>query len=328
MKYEKSIRRFTAALLHLTGMLCATGAAWSQPYPAKPVRVIVPFPPAGANDIAARITLPKVSELMGQTFVIENRGGAGGTIGTTVVAQSKPDGYTLLVQSIASHVANAHLYRKLPYDALRDFVGVAPMARLTNVLTVHPALPAYSVKEFIALAKKRPNEILHGHSGVGSFTHLNGVMFDSRAGIRMLHVPFKGGGPAVIALLSGETQVQVAAISELISHIQSKRLRALGVTTPQRLPALPDVPPIADTIPGYESSTLISIYAPTGTPRAIVDRLNAEIGKAVNDPDVSARLNQQTLDPSHRSVDELNQRMRSDYDMVGKLLKQFDLKLD
>ena len=234
----------------------------------------------------------------------------------------------LLVQSIASHVANAHLYRKLPYDALRDFLGVAPMARLTNVLTVHPSLPAYSVKEFIALAKKRPGEIRHGHSGVGSFTHLNGVLFDSRAGISMLHVPFKGGGPAVIALVSGETQVQVAAVSELISHIQSKRLRALGVTTPERLKVLPDVPTIADTIPGYESSTLISIYAPAGTPRPIVDRLNAEIGKAVSDPDVAARLNQQTLDPSRSPVDELNQRMRTDYDMVGKLLKQFDLKLD
>ncbi len=331
MNNEQSTRCYTAPLVRLMRLiclLCVAGTAWSQPYPAKPVRVIVPFPPAGANDIAARITFPKVSEQMGQSFIIENRGGAGGTIGTALVAQSKPDGYTLLVQSIASHVANAHLYRKLPYDALRDFVGVAPMARLTNVLTVHPALPAYSIKEFIALAKKRPNEILHGHSGVGSFTHLNGVMFDSRAGVKMLHVPFKGGGPAVIALLSGETQVQVAAISELISHIQSKRLRALGVTTPQRLTALPDVPPIADTIPGYESWTLISVYAPTGTPRAIVDRLNAELGKAVNDPDVSARLNQQTLDPSHRPVDELNQRMRSDYDTVGKLLKQFDLKLD
>ena len=195
-------RHLTRLGICVIGLLCTTGTAWSQPYPSKPVRVIVPFPPAGANDIAARIIFPKVSELISQTFIIENRSGAGGTIGTAVVAQSKPDGYTLLVQSIASHVANAHLYRKLPYDALRDFVGVAPMARLTNVLTVHPSLPAYSVKEFIALAKKRPGEIRHGHSGVGSFTHLNGVLFDSRAGINMLHVPFKGGGPAVIAPVS------------------------------------------------------------------------------------------------------------------------------
>lgn len=312
----------------LAATLCGASQSWSQPYPSKPVQVIVPFPPAGANDIAARIVMPKMTELMGQSFIIENRSGAGGTIGTTVVARSKPDGYTLLVQSVASHVANAHLYRKLPYDALKDFTGVAPLARLTNVLTVHPSLPAHSVKEFIALARQRPKQILHGHSGIGSFTHLNGVMFDSRAGISMLHVPFKGGGPAVIALVSGETQVQVAAISELISYIKSNRLRGLGVTTLQRVPQLPDVPPIADTIPGYESFTWISIYAPAGTPRPVMERLNTELGRAVKDPDVAAKLAAQTLDATHRTVDELNQRMQSDYEVIGKLLKQFDVKLD
>ena len=309
-------------------MLCASGAAWCQVYPAKIVRVIVPFPPAGANDITARILMPKISEFMGQSFIIENRGGAGGTIGTTVVAQSKPDGYTLLVQSIASHVANAHLYNKLPYDALRDFTGVSPMARLVSVLTVHPALPVRSVKEFIAMAKQRPNEILHGHSGVGSFTHMNGVLFEHRAGIRMTHVPFKGGGPAVVALVSGETQTQVAAISELIVHIKSNRVRALGVTAAERVAQLPDIPTIADTIPGYESSTWICTFAPAGTPKAIVDRLNAEYGKAIRDADVGAKLAAQTLDPAHRSPEELVQRMKSDYEIVGKLFRTLGTKLD
>ena len=309
-------------------MLCASGTAWCQVYPAKIVRVIVPFPPAGANDITARILMPKISEFMGQSFIIENRGGAGGTIGTTVVAQSKPDGYTLLVQSIASHVANAHLYNKLPYDALRDFTGVSPMARLVSVLTVHPALPVRSVKEFIAMAKQRPNEILHGHSGVGSFTHMNGVLFEHRAGIRMTHVPFKGGGPAVVALVSGETQTQVAAISELIVHIKSNRVRALGVTAAERVAQLPDIPTIADTIPGYESSTWISTFAPAGTPKAIVDRLNAEYGKAIRDADVGAKLAAQTLDPAHRSPEELVQRMKSDYEIVGKLFRALGTKLD
>ncbi len=320
------ITRWSAAVA--VWMLGASGAVWSQAFPAKPIRVIVPFPPAGANDIVARIALPKVAEHMGQLFIIENRAGAGGTIGTALAAQSKPDGYTLLVQSVASHVANQHLYKKLPYDALRDFTGVSPIARLVSVLTVHPALPAHSVKEFIALAKQRPKELLHGHSGFGSFTHMNGVMFESRAGIRMTQVPFKGGGPAVIALVSGETQVQVAAISELISHIKSNRVRALGVTASQRVVQLPDVPTVADTIPGYESSTWVSIFAPVGTPKAIIDRLNTEIGKAVSDSDVAAKLNAQTLDPAHRPPEVLAQRLNAEYDTIGKLFREFDVKLD
>ena len=310
------------------GMLCAGGVAWSQPYPAKPVRVIVPFPPAGANDIVARIVFPKLSEQMGQSFIIDNRAGAGGTIGSAVVAQSKPDGYTLLIQTAASHVSNPHLYNKLPYDALRDFVGISPLAKVVTVLTVHPSLPARSVKEFIALAKQRPKAILHGHSGYGSFTHFNGVLFESRTGIRMTHVPFKGGGPAVIALVSGETQCQVAAIGELIAHIKSNRVRALGVSSLERVPQLPDVPLIADTVPGYESWTWVSAFAPAGTPRAIIDRLNAEIGKAMNDPEVAARLSAQTLEAAHRPPEELTQRLKADYEMIGKLFRQFDVKLD
>lgn len=309
-------------------MLCATGVAWSQAFPAKLVRVIVPFPPGGANDIVARIVFPKLSEQMGQSFVIENRSGAGGTIGSAVAAQSKPDGYTLLIQTAASHVSNPHLYSKLPYDALRDFVGVSPLARVVSVLTVHPSMPARSVKEFIALAQKRPKEILHGHSGFGSFTHMNGVLFESRAGIRMTQVPFKGGGPAVIALVSGETQVQVAAIGELIAHIKANRVRALGVSSQERIVQLPDVPTIADTLPGYESWTWVSVFAPAGTPKAIIDRLNAEIGKAMSDSDVAAKLSAQTLDPAHRPPEELDRRLRADYETIGKLFREFNVKLD
>ncbi|MCC6535304.1 MAG: tripartite tricarboxylate transporter substrate binding protein [Burkholderiales bacterium] len=311
-----------------TCVIFTCGAVWSQSYPVKPVRVIVPFPPAGANDIAGRIVMPKLSEQLGQTFIIDNRSGAGGTIGTALVAQSKPDGYTLMIQTVASHVANAHLYSKLPYDALRDFVGVSPLGRLCSVLTVHPSMPTRSVAEFITLAKKRPGEILHGHSGIGSFTHMNGVLFESRAGIRLTQVPFKGGGPAVIALVSGETQAQVAAISELIGHIKANRVRPLGVTAAERVPQLPDVPTIADTIPGYESCTWVSVFASAGTPRPMIDRLNAEIGKALSDPDVAARMTAQTMDPAHRPPQEIAQRIRADYETIGKLYRQLNLKLD
>jgi tripartite-type tricarboxylate transporter receptor subunit TctC len=322
MKAVRALGAFLAV------MLCAGGLAWAQGYPAKPVRVIVPFPPGGANDIVARIVLPKASEQLGQSLVIENRAGAGGTIGSAVVAQSKPDGYTLLIQTAASHVSNAHLYAKLPYDALRDFVGVAPLARVVSVLSVHPSLPAGTVKEFIALAQKRPKEILHGHSGYGSFTHMNGVLFESRTGIRMTHVPFKGGGPAVIALVSGETQAQVAAVGELIAHIKTNRVRPLGVSSAERLAQLPDVPVIADTVPGYESSTWVSAFAPAGTPKAIIDRLNAEFGKAMQDPDVAAKLSAQTLDPTHKAPEELAQRLKTDHQTIGKLFREFDVKLE
>jgi len=321
----KAVRLFAA---FFACSFCAAGVAWSQAFPAKPVRVVVPFPPAGANDIVSRVVFPKVSEQMGQQFIIDNRPGAGGTLGSALVAQSKPDGYTLLIQTAASHVSNPHLYSKLPYDALRDFVGISPLARVVAVLTVHPSLPPRSVKEFIALAKSRPKQILHGHSGYGSFTHFNGVLFESRAGISMTHVPFKGGGPAVIALVSGETQCQVAAIGELIAYIKSNRVRALGVTSAERVAQLPNVPTIADTIPGYESWTWVSAFAPAGTPRAIVDRLNAEIGKAMSDPEVASRLSSQTLEPSHRPPEELDKRLKTDYEMIGKLFREFGVKLD
>jgi len=309
-------------------MLCSEGVVWSQAFPARPVRVIVPFPPGGANDIVARLVFPKASEQMGQQFIIDNRAGAGGTIGSAIVAQSKPDGYTLLIQTAASHVSNGHLYSKLPYDPLRDFTGVSPLAQVVAVLTVHPSMPSRSVKEFIALAKQRPREILHGHSGYGSFTHYNGVLFESRAGIRVTHVPFKGGGPAVIALVSGETQTQVAAIGELIAHIKTGRVRPLGVTSSKRVAELPDVPTIADTIPGYESSTWVSAFAPAGTPKAIIDRLNAELGKAMNDSDIKAKLSAQTLYPAHRPPEELDKRLKMDSEIIGKLFREFGVKLD
>ena len=181
MKTIKIVAAFTFAFV--VGQWCVAGVAWPQPYPAKPVPVIVPFPPGGANDIVARVVLPKVSEQMGQQFVIENRTGAGGTIGTALVAQSKPDGYTLMVQSIASHVSNPHLYKKLPYDALGDFVAVAPMTRLVAVLSVHPSLPVYSVKDFLALARTKPNELTNGSSGNGSLGHLAGALLGLLSGL-------------------------------------------------------------------------------------------------------------------------------------------------
>ncbi len=321
----RAVRVFAA---FIAGMLCAAGVAWSQAYPTRPVRVIVPFPPGGANDIVARLVLPKLSEQMGQSFVIENRTGAGGTIGSAVVAQSRPDGYTLLIQTTASHVSNPHLYKKLSYDALGDFVGITPLARLAAVLTVHPSLPARSVKDLIALAQKRPKEVLFGHAGYGSFIHLNAVLLESATGIRITQVPYKGGGPAVVGLVSGETHAMIAGIGDIIEHIKVNRVRPLGVTSAERVTQLPNVPVIADTVPGFECETWVSILAPAGTPRAIIDQLNAEFGNAMRDPGVASKLSGLTYDPVHRAPEELAQRLRTDYEKIGKLFREFGVKLD
>lgn len=321
----RAIRVFAA---FITGMLCAAGAAWSQAYPAKPVRVIIPFPPGGANDIMARIVFPKLSEQMGQSFIVENRSGAGGTVGSAVVAKSPPDGYTLLIQTVASHTSNPHLYKKLSYDALSDFVGITPLGNLVTVLTVHPSVPARSVKEFIALAKKRPKEILFGHAGYGSFIHLNTVMLESTTGIQVTQVPFKGGGPTVVGLVSGEIHAMTAGIGDIIEHIKSNRVRPLGVTSLERVKKLPDVPAVAETFPGYEATTWVIVLAPAGIPRGILDRLNAELGNTLRDPAVALRLSDLTYDPVHRTPEQLAQRLKTDYAKIGKLFRQLGVTLD
>jgi tripartite-type tricarboxylate transporter receptor subunit TctC len=312
----------------MAGMLPAAGTAWSQAYPAKPVRVIIPFPPGGANDMVARIVLPKLSERLGQSFVIENRAGAGGTIGSAVVAQSKGDGYTLMIQTSASHVSNGHLYKKLPYDPLKDFVGVTPLARLAAVLTVHPSLPPRSVKELIALAKKRPKDVLFGHAGYGSFIHFNTVMLQSKTGIEVTQVPFKGGGPAVVGLVSGQTHAMVAGIGDILEHIKAKRARPLGVTSLDRMKVLPDVPTIAETFPAYECETWVSLFAPGGTPRVIVEQLNTELAAALRDPNVASKLSGLTYDGIHKTPDEFAQRIKNDYEQVGKLFRDFGVSID
>jgi len=310
------------------GILCSASPAWSQSYPVKPVRVIVPFPPGGANDMVARLVLVKVSEQLGQSFIIENRAGAGGTVGTAVVAQSRPDGYTLLVQTTASHASNPHLYKKLPYDAVADFAGITPLTRLVAVLTVHPSLPPRSVQEMITLTQKRPKEVLFGHAGYGSFIHLNTVMMESMSGIQITHVPFRGGGPAVVGLASGQTHAMIAGIGDIIEHIKVKRVRPLGVTSAERIPLLAEVPVIADTVPGFECTTWVSIFAPAGTPKTIIDQLNAELGNALRDPGVVSKLGALTYDTVHRPPEELTQRVKTDYATIGKLFRQFNVTLD
>ncbi len=299
----------------------------AQAYPAKPVRVIIVFPPGGSNDVVGRIVFQKMSDQMGQQFIIDNRGGAAGTIGSEVVANSPPDGYTIMVQS-TTHIANAHLYKKLPYDVLNDFIGITPLAVQVGILVVHPALPVKSGKEFIALARKRPGEIIYGSAGNGSYVHLSMALLASMANLKMIHVPYKGGGPAATGLVGGETQAQLATIGSLYNHLKSGRVRPLGVSSEKRAAQFPDVPTIGEFVPGYEFTAWVGTFAPKGTPRPIIDKLNAELKKALADPGVASKLTAQTLDPFHLTPEQFASRMKSDYDKYEKVVKISGAKVD
>jgi tripartite-type tricarboxylate transporter receptor subunit TctC len=292
------------------------------------VRVLIPWPPGGSNDIVGRLVAQKLSENTKQQFVIDNRGGASGTIGSELFAKTEPDGYTIMIHS-ATHVANPHLFKKLPYDTLNDFAGITTLARQAGVLVVHPALPAKSIKEFIALAKARPNQIVYASSGNGSYVHLAMAMVGSMANVKMTHIPYKGGGPAAISIVSGETQAMLATIGSVLTQINSGKLRPLGVTSDERVKQLPAVPTIAESgVPGYEFTAWIGAFAPARIQPAILNKLNAEIRKALADPGVAEKLSAQTLDPMPMSPEQFGKRLKSDYDKYAKLIKETGATLD
>ena len=306
-----------------TILACAAlpSAAVAQAWPVKPVRVVIPWPAGGSNDIVGRIVMQEVSRSLGQQFVIDNRAGAAGSIGADVVAKAPSDGYTIMVHS-TTHVGNAHLYgKKLTYDTLKDFTGVGMLSSQPGVLVVHPSLPVKSLKDFIALAKSRPGQINYSSSGNGSAPHLQMALLISMAGIDIAHVPYKGGAPQVAALLGGETQASFATVGTVITQIQAGRLRAIGLgsTAPSKI--LPGVPTISDAgLAGYDMNPWIGVFAPAGTPRPIIDRLNAEMNVALALSEVVSTLSKQALDPAPTTVDEFNRILRVDYDKYGKLI--------
>ena len=319
------VRIFTAVLCV---PLLAAGVAAAQVWPAKPVRVVIPWPPGGSNDVVGRIVMQKVSESLGQQFVVDNRPGASGAIGAEPVAKSLPDGYTLMVHS-TTHLGNQHLYKKLPYDVVRDFAPVGTLAAQPGALAIHPSLPVKTVKEFVALAKARPGQINYSSSGNGSSPHLSMALLTSMTGIDLVHVPYKGGAPQVTALVGGESQASLATISTVIVHVKSGRLRALGVSSAKRSAMLPEVPTIAEAgVPGYEMSPWIGVYAPANTPKAIIDKLNAEANKALRHPDVATSLTNQVLDPQPSTPEEFAQRIKIDFEKYGKLIKAIGVKVD
>ena len=279
--------------LHLAAGAAALPAvsrmAWAQAYPTRPVRWIVGAPPGGALDIVSRLMGQWLFERLGQPFVIENRSGAGSNIATEAVVRAPPDGYTLLTVG-AAHTVNATLYDKLNYNFIRDIAPVGPLSREPNMMVVNPSVPAKTVAEFIAYAKANPGKISMASSGIGTTIHMAGELFKMRTGVNMVHVPYRGGAPALTDLLGGQVQVMFAVMSSSIEYIRDGKLRALAVTTATRSDALPDIPTNGEFVPGYEASTWLGVGVPKNTPAAIVERLNKEINAGLADPKIKARL--------------------------------------
>ena len=279
-----------AMLLKAAGLLLALSTAVAaQDYPTKPVRLVIPFPPGGSNDIVGRLVATQLGERLGKQVVVENRGGAGGVVGTEMVAKSPPDGYTLLLISLA-HAVNPWLY-KLSYDPIKSFAPVGMLGSGPNIVTVHPDLPVNSIKELVALAKQKPGELQYASAGVGSFQHLGGELFKLMAGVDIMHVPFKGGGPAMIDVMGGHTKILFSSLVQTTPHVRSGKLKALATGGAKRSPVFPDLPTVAEAgVPGYEAVNWWGILAPAGTPGAIADKLNKEIAAALKSPEVQKQF--------------------------------------
>ncbi len=282
------MRNACSLLVKIAGLMLALAApAMAQDYPSKPVRLIIPFPPGGSNDVVGRMIALQLSDRLGKQVVVDNRGGAGGVIGTEAAANAAPDGYTLLIISIA-HAVSPWLY-KLNYDPLKSFVPVSILASGTNVLVVHPDLPVHSVGELIALAKQKPGELNYASAGIGSFQHLGGELFKLLAGVNIVHVPYKGGGPAMTDVVGGHTKIMFSSLVQTTGFVLNGQLRALGTGGAHRSPVLPDVPTIAEAgLTGYEANNWWGVVAPAGTPPAIVEKLHKEIS-AVQDSEQTKR---------------------------------------
>jgi tripartite-type tricarboxylate transporter receptor subunit TctC len=295
-------------------------------YPAKPVRMVIPFAPGGGTDIVGRIVAQKLTEAWPYPVVVDNRPGAGSTIGTELVARATPDGYTIETVSM-SHSINVSLYRKLPYDPVRDFATVILVAMAPNVLVVHPSLPARSLKELIAYAKSRPGQLNFASSGSGGVSHLSAELLKSVAGIDIVHVPYKGAGPAMTALIGGEVQMMMATAPVALAQMRANRVRALAISSGRRSSLAPDLPTIAESgFPGFQTDTWYGVVAPAGTPAAIVARLNAEIGRVLASPDARALLEAQGAHPAGGSPEEFRAFLRSEIAKWAKVIAAAGIK--
>jgi tripartite-type tricarboxylate transporter receptor subunit TctC len=316
------------SLLAVCLALLAMVPAAAQQYPAKAVRLLVPFPPGGGTDYTARLIGQRLAEMWGQPVVIENRPGASTTIASEIVARAAPDGYTLIMASV-NHTINPSLYAKIPYDTVRDFAPVTIAVTSSYVLVVHPSLPVKSVKELIGLAKARPGQINYASSGSSGPQHLAGELFKLMSNVDLTHVPYKGGGPAVTALVGGHVSVMFSTPVSAMPHLKSARLRALAVTSRERSPAFPDLPSIAETaLPGYEAVTWWGILAPARTPRDIITKLHADVVRALQHPDTKVRLAAEGVNASGISPDAFAKLIDDEILKMAKIVRAANVKID
>ena len=311
------INRLRYVTIILTGLVAA-GTAWAQSYPTKPIRMIVPFVPGGNTEIIARVYAPKMAEFLGQQIVIENRGGAGGVIGTEVVARAAPDGYMLVMVS-AGHTINPAMIKKLPYDSVKDFAPISMIADVPTAFVVHPSLPAKNVREFIAIARARPGEINYSTAGRGTVGHLAAELLSSMAKIKLVHIPYKGTGQAMVDLVAGHVQMQFASMPAAIQQVQTGRLRMIGQTGKERSAAAPGIPTMQESgLPGFVVSSGFGLFAPAGTPRTIIDRIHSALVKALNDPAVKENLAKQGAEVVASTPEEYDQFNRAE---IAKWIK-------
>ena len=297
----------------------------ARAYPERPISLVVPFAAGGSTDILARIVSDHLRPALKQPVIVENRTGASGNIGTAAVARSAPDGYTLLFNTMSVHTMNHALFAAMPFDGVHDFSPITLLAYVTNTMVTHPSVPAANVAEFIARAKTSPGSLAYASAGAGSTNHLCGALLENMAGISMVHVPYRGGAPAVADTVAGQTQVMFTAGTQSLEHVKAGRLRLLAVTEGRRSSLLPQVPTVAETLPGYEMAVWYGAYGPAGMASDIVERLNAEIGRVLSLPEVKQRMADIAVETAASSPDQLASMTRADADRWGRIIKQLGL---
>ena len=323
------MKKITSMMLAGLALAIVSVSTFAQSWPTRPIRLIVPFTPGGGVDLTGRVLAPKLSEALGQTVIVENRGGAGGLIGVDLGAKASPDGYTVVIGTIGNIAIAPHLQSKMPYDPQKDLVPISQLANALNVMVINPSVKATTVQEFIALAKKEGSTISYGSSGSGATDHLAGEVFNTLAGLKMTHIPYKGGAPAMIDLVGGQVQVIFATVSTAISSIQGGKVRALGMTGNQRYESLPEVPTIAEAgLAGFDVNGWYGLYAPAGTPKDIITRVNAEVVKILAMPDVKARLLDAGIIATSSSPEAFAAYMQAETKKWAKVVKDANIKTD